>query len=61
MTPTKVRVTLTDGCGRHQIHEDSINPAERTPSIAAKDLIAQIILRDGDSLAIDFLYETEAA
>lgn len=59
MSPTKVRVTVTDGMGRRYVHEAAHDPAKCTPSIAAKDLIADMVLRDGDSLAIDFLYEPE--
>jgi len=59
MRPTKVRVTLTDGMGRRYVHEASVNSADCTPSIAARDLIADMVLRDGDTLSIDFLYEPE--
>lgn len=60
MTPNKVRITVTDGMGRKQVHEDAIDPRERTPSVAAKDLIdAAVILRDGDVIEVSFLYPVD--
>ena len=60
MSINKIRVTVTDGMGRKQVHENAIDPRERTPSIAAHDLIDSIVLRDGDTLSIDFLSEAYA-
>jgi hypothetical protein len=51
----KVRVTLTDGMGRRQIHEDTVVPGERSPGIVAQDLIASLYLRDGDTLSVEFI------
>jgi hypothetical protein len=50
----KVRITVTDGMGRKQVHEDTFSLADKTPSIAAKDVIASIVLRDGDTLEVSF-------
>lgn len=51
----KVRITIVDGMGRKQVHEDTFSPADKTPSIAAKDLIAEaVILRDGDTIEVSF-------
>lgn len=56
MVTNKVRVTVTDGMGRKYVHEHTFDPADCTASVAAKDLIGSaIILRDGDTLAVDFL------
>lgn len=56
MSPNKVRITITDGMGRKRVHEDTIDPRERTPSIAAKELLdAAVILRDGDVIEVSFL------
>ncbi len=54
----KVRVTVTDGMGRQKVLEDSVDNSERTPSIAAKDLIGSVVLDDGDTITIEFFHET---
>ena len=52
----KVRITVIDGMGRKEVHEEAYSPSEKTPSIAAKDLIeAAVILRDGDTIEVSFL------
>jgi hypothetical protein len=52
---SKVRITLTDGMGRKQVYENAFSPTEMTASIAAKDLIENMVLRDGDTLEVSFL------
>lgn len=55
MSINKVRVMVTDSMGRKQVYEDTVVPTERTPSIAAHDMINAIVLRDGDTLSVEFL------
>lgn len=50
----KVRITLTDAMGKKKVYEDEFSPMEKTASIAAKDLIEGIALRDGDTLEVAF-------
>ncbi len=46
-----VRITVTDGMGRKQVHEDTFSPADMTPGIAIKELIdSAVILRDSDTI-----------
>lgn len=52
---SKVRITVTDGMGRKQVLEDTFAPTDKTSSIAAKDLIESLVLRDGDTLEVSFL------
>ena len=50
----KVRVRITDGLERVAVTEMEYSPAETTPSLVAKQLIDEMILRDGDRIEVSF-------
>lgn len=62
MCITAVRITITDGMDRKQVYQDTFSPADKTASIAAKELIdSSVSLRDGDTIEISFIDEAAEA
>lgn len=50
----RVQVTVTDGMGRKRTLTDVVNWNERTPSVAAHELISSVCLDDGDAISVSF-------
>lgn len=51
----RVRVTVRDGVTSDRSFYEDFWTHEKTPGVAAHDLIASLCLRDGDTLEISFL------
>lgn len=53
----KVRVTLTNGLGARSSIDQTFWTHEKTPGVAAHELIGSLYLKDGDTVEVSFLGE----